>query len=98
MKKNQLFAALFVLIAFQSCISMQSVTISDVKQSKGTQVTASRGALGVLSLSVPKGIVEKATEDLKQGGVTGNVSTSLTLRNWFVVQYYRVVAVGYTEK
>jgi len=80
-----------------SCITMQSVGISDVKPSTGMEVKASSGGLGILTLTVPKKIVEQTTQELKSKGVVGNVSTVMTVRNWGIVQYYKVTAKGTTE-
>jgi hypothetical protein len=38
--------------------------------------------------------VEKTTYDLKNKGVTGNISTVLTIREWGIVQFYKVTASG----
>lgn len=98
MKKASIFILGLFLLSFQSCITMSSAGISGVKPGKGTEVQVSHGALGILALTAPREIVQKATDELRQKGVTGNVSTTLTMRNWGIVQYYRVVAVGQTDK
>lgn len=88
---------LLVSCGMTSCITMQSATISDVKPSTGTEVRSSAGGLGILGLSAPRNISEKATYKLKNKGAVGNVSTVLTMRNWGIVQYYKVTATGTTE-
>ena len=80
-----------------SCISIQSVSISNVKTLTGKEVKASAGGLGILTLTVPRDIAERATDELKNKGAVGNVSTVMTIRNWGVVQFYRVTATGTTE-
>jgi hypothetical protein len=86
-------------LCLQSCIVMTSTSIANVKPSSGRQVSASAGAMGFLRLTAPRQIAKKATEDLKQQGATSNISTTLTMREWFgIVQYYRVVATGQAEK
>ena len=80
-----------------SCVSMTSVSVSNVKPSNGTEVKASAGGLGILSLTVPRGVAERATNELKSKGGVTNVSTVLTMRNWGIVQFYRVTATGTTE-
>jgi hypothetical protein len=98
MRKVKKFIYVFIVSSsMTSCIMMQSATISDVKPSTGTEVSASAGGLGVLGLSAPRNIAEKATYELKNKGAVGNVSTVMTMRNWGIVQYYRVVAKGTTE-
>ena len=99
MKKIITFGLLTILIAtsMTSCISMQSVSVSSVKPSTGTEVRASAGGLGILTLTVPRNIAEKATYELKNKGAVNNVSTVMTMRNWWIVQYYRVTATGQTE-
>ncbi len=96
MKKILIMAAAPFL--FTSCIAMQSVSISDVKPTTGKQVEASASGLGFFALTVPKGVAERATNDLKGKQVVGNVSTVMTMRNWMIVQYYKVTATGTTEK
>ena len=86
-----------LLVSLQSCIMMQTTTISDIKASKGSKVEASNGGMGFLMLGVPRKIVQKAAEDLRQKGAVGNITTALSVRHWGIVQYYRVVATGYTE-
>lgn len=93
---------LFLFIAapclFTSCVAIQSVSISDVKPTTGKQVEATASGIGFFALTVPKGIAERATNDLKGKQVVGNVSTVMTMRNWMIVQYYKVTASGTTEK
>jgi len=99
MKKIIMFGLLTILISssLTSCISMQSVSVSNVKPSTGTEVRASAGGLGILTLTVPRNIAEKATYELKNKGAVSNVSTVMTMRDWVIVQYYRVTATGQTE-
>ena len=76
---------------------MNSVSISDVKPSTGTEVNGSASGIGFLHLGVPKGLAEKATYELKNKGAVGNVSTVLTMRDWYIVQFYKVTTKGTTE-
>lgn len=92
-----LSCTLLSLLSLNSCITMQSVSISDVKPSTGTEVNGSASGIGFLHLGVPKGLAEKATYDLKNNGAVGNVSTVLTMREWGIVQFYKVTAKGTTE-
>ena len=97
--KKKIKLTLIPLFAFvmTSCITMQSVSITNVKPLTGKEVRASAGGLGVLALTIPRDIAERATDELKNKGAVGNVSTVLTIRNWGVVQFYRVTATGTTE-
>jgi hypothetical protein len=97
--KKLFYVIMFAAIAtsFESCIAIQSTTISDIKPSGGTEVSATTSGCGVLHLSVPKGIAERAASELKSKGVTGNVTTVLTMREWGIIQYYKVSAKGTTE-
>lgn len=79
-----------------SCIMIQSVSISDVKPSSGRQIEASAAGVGVLGLTAPKNIGEKATNKLKNKQLVENVNTVLTMRNWLIIQYYKVTATGTT--
>jgi len=98
MKKIKNLLALFIACSsMTSCITMQSASISNVKPSTGTEVSASAGRFGILGLTAPRNIAEKATYELKNNGAVGNVSSVMTMRNWGIVQYYRVVAKGTTE-
>ena len=89
--------AVLITSSMTSCITMQSVSVANVKPSTGTEVKASAGGLGILTLTVPRDIAEKATYELKNKGAVGNVSTVMTMRNWGIVQFYRVTATGTTE-
>jgi hypothetical protein len=99
MKKLFKVGLLTILISasMTSCISMHSASIATVKPSTGTEVKASAGGFGILSLSVPRDIAEKATNELKSKGAVSNISTVMTMRNWWIVQYYRVTATGQAE-
>lgn len=93
-----LFCSGLLIASLNSCITMSSVSIADVKPSTGTEVTGSATGMGFLRLSVPAGLAEKATYELKNKGAVGNVSTVMTMREWFgIVQVYRVTAKGTTD-
>ena len=94
--KNKQITFLITLIFFtiNSCITIQGVSISDVNPDAGKYVKASSSGLGFLHLGVPRGLVEKTTYELKNKGVTGNISTVLTIREWGIVQFYKVTASG----
>ena len=94
--KNKQITLLITLFFFtlNSCITIQGVSISDVNPDAGKYVKASSSGLGFLHLGVPRGLVEKTTYELKNKGVTGNISTVLTIREWGIVQFYKVTASG----
>lgn len=97
MKKIIILSCTIVgLLSLNSCITMQSVSITDVEPSKGMEVNGSATGIGFLHLGVPKGLAEKATNELKEKGAVGNVSTVLTMREWGIVQFYKVTAKGTT--
>jgi hypothetical protein len=97
-KQMNLLMLMASLVFLQSCITMSTATVSNVKPTSGKEATASVGGMGILALTVPRDLAPRAVEELRQKGVTGNISTTLTVRNWLVVQYYRVVATGTTDK
>lgn len=95
MKNNQITLLItLVFFTLNSCITIQGVSISDVNPNAGKYIKASSSGLGFLHLGVPRGLVEKTTYDLKNKGVTGNISTVLTIREWGIVQFYKVTASG----
>ena len=96
-KLIKLLSFIIFSVSLNSCVMIQSVSISDVKPSTGTEVTGSASGIGILHITVPKGIAEKATYKLKNNGAVDNVSTVLTMREWGVIQYYKVTAKGTTE-
>lgn len=97
--KNKQITLLITLVFFtlNSCIAIQGISISDVNPDAGKYVKASSSGLGFLHLGVPRGLVEKTTYDLKNKGVKGNISTVLTIREWGIVQFYKVTASGTLE-
>jgi len=96
-KVTILFIMVVALFSLNGCVTMQIVSISDVKPSIGTKVNASADGMGFLHLGVPMNLAEKVTDELKSKGAVGNVSTVMTMREWGIVQYYQVNAIGITE-
>ena len=94
---TKLTLTLLIAGSMTSCISMQSVSITDIKPATGKEVKADRAGFGILSLTVPRQIAKRAADDLKSQGAVGNVSLVMTMRNWGIVQYYRVTATGTSE-
>jgi hypothetical protein len=92
------FCSGLLMASLNSCITMSSVSIADVKPSTGTEVSGSASGMGFLRLSIPVNLAEKAAYELKNKGAVGNVSTVMTMREWFgIVQVYKVTAKGTTE-
>lgn len=89
--------AVVAAIFLSSCVTINSATISNVKASNGTLVETKTSGAGVLGLSVPKKLAQRATESLKNKGAVDNISTILTMRNWGIIQYYRITAKGTTQ-
>jgi hypothetical protein len=99
MKKITQFLAAGLLVAsFSSCITMTSVTVSDVKPGGGSEVSAYADGMGFLYLTAPRDLGEKVAAELAGKGAVSNISTSMTMRNWGIVQYYKVTAKGSTGK
>ncbi|MFO0467796.1 MAG: hypothetical protein ACK5ZX_00635 [Bacteroidota bacterium] len=97
MKKIITFICLAIfLTSFNSCISIHSISITDVKSPSGKEVNGSASGIGVLHISAPKGLAERATYELRDKGAVGNISTVLTMRDWGVIQFYKVTAIGTT--
>jgi hypothetical protein len=62
-----------------------------------TIYTGSASGMGFLHLGVPKGLAENATYELKNKGAVSNISTVLTMREFGIVQIYKITAKGTTE-
>lgn len=90
--------AIFTLVSFNSCITMTSANVSNVSANNGNLVRASADGFGILHLSVPRDLAERVAGDLARQGATGNVSTVMTMREWGIVQYYKVIGAGTTGK
>ncbi len=94
---TKLTLTLLIAGSMTSCISMQSVSITDIKPSNGKEVKANKTGFGILSLTVPRKLARNAADDLKSQGAVSNISLVMTMRNWGIVQYYRVTATGTSE-
>ncbi|MBF0441886.1 MAG: hypothetical protein HQK54_08285 [Oligoflexales bacterium] len=83
-------------LLLSGCVSMTSVTISDMVSKAGTPVTVEKSAVGIMSLTVPSasGLEAAALKELRDKGAVKNVTTRLQMRNWVFVQVYGVVATG----
>ena len=95
-----IFSALICASMFTGCIALQCTTISDLSGGKGSSVSAEAGGMGFLMLTVPDraSLEGAAMKDLKEKGGTKNITSRLTMRNWMIVQYYKVSVSGEKEK
>jgi hypothetical protein len=88
------------LLAMTGCVSIESSSISDSPRgTAGTVVhVTEQGDLGVLHLSSPTDLTEKANKDLLaqcQSGRLSNVQTQLSDRDWVgIVQVYKLRATA----
>ena len=94
--KKQFFLSILTL-PLSGCIALTSVSMSNVIRKGGNNPQhAEVSGLGILGLTVPdsSALEVEALKQLRAKGVTKNITTRLTMRNWGVVQYYSVVATG----
>jgi len=95
---KHLLAASALFASLTSCITMTSVTVSDVRPGGGDEVSAYAEGMGFLYLTAPRDLGEKVAAELAGKGAVSNISTSMTMRNWGIIQYYKVTAKGSTGK
>ena len=97
MEKKRLYGIGLVLflLSTTSCVIKSSHVVSDVTEPTGKRIEVKAGGLGVLSLSVPK-LTEKIQERIRAAcpGEMVNVSSALTRRDFFIVQYYILKVSG----
>jgi hypothetical protein len=95
-KKLSLLFVLCGLILLSGCVAIHSVSIShmDTKGSNPQMTQAS--AMGFLTLTVPdmNELETKALSDLRNQGYVKNVRFRLEMRNFWIIQLYRVIAIG----
>lgn len=85
-----------VSLVFSGCVAIHSSSFSNVEAGGGTGYTAQAEAMGILSVTVPEihDLEDRALNGLKQNGATKNIRVRLEMRNFFVVQMYKVIAIG----
>ena len=97
MKKVIKFVSVaFIGASLTGCIALQSVSVSGVTPSGGSAVTTSASGLGILALTIPSitELERKALDDAKSQGASKNFSARLSMRNWVIVQNYKVEVTG----
>lgn len=85
-----------IVVVFSGCIAIHSTGFSNVDPSGGTMYSSQASGVGILSVTVPEinELEDKAIQGLRQQGANKNIRVRLEMRNFFVVQLYKVVAVG----
>lgn len=96
MKLASLFCMLAVVCLFSGCVAIHSTHFDSVDPSTGNKYSSSAEGIGILSVTVPEmsDLEDKALSGLKQHGALRNIRVRLEMRNFFVVQLYKVVVVG----
>jgi hypothetical protein len=97
MQKVCFFLAMVAMVClFSGCIAIYSTDFSNIDSSNGSRYSSSAEAQGILLVTVPEmsDLEEKALMGLKQQGALRNIRVRLEMRNFFVVQLYKVIAVG----
>ena len=92
---KQLFFAAFAIFALNSCVVMSSASVSNPGPT-GTMVSATASGTGFLALTTPsvESLERNAVQQLAGQGATKNVTTRLEMRNFVIVQLYKVTATG----
>ena len=97
MKKVLRIVALVAIPAFMSsCIAISSVSVSDPASGAGSTVTGDASGMGFLMLIAPdaESLEKEALAAAKANGATKNMTARLQMRNWMLVQNYRVIVTG----
>jgi hypothetical protein len=84
------------LFGLSGCFYMMSGTIS-ATSAHGTPVSAASSDWGILYLMIPNGLTTTANAQLVgqcPSGRISNVTTQLTVRDFFLAQMYTVSATG----
>jgi len=88
---------MLLAISLAGCIFIESSAISERSASGGTPVSASVSDWGFLLLTIPNGLTGAANTQLNSQCTSGkltDVQTELSMRNFFLAQYYNVSANG----
>ena len=97
MKKVIRIIALVAIPAFMSsCIAIQSVSVSNPDSGSGSAVTGDASGMGFLMLTTPDAasLEKEALAAAKANGATKNMTARLQMRQWLLVQNYRVIVTG----
>jgi hypothetical protein len=91
-------AALALCLSASACVMLNSASISESSGgASGTAVTTEYSDYGILHLTRPETLTANANTALMskcQTGMVSGVSTELSTREWFLIQYYTVNAAG----
>jgi len=96
LKYLPLLALTTACIGLAGCIMIQSSSISG-SAGPGTAVTGQANDMGILHLSVPQNLTQTANSQLLSGCASGKVTdvqTELSMRDFILVQMYKVSASG----
>ena len=88
---------MLLAISLAGCIFIESSAISERSASGGTPVSASVSDWGFLLLTIPHGLTGATNTQLNSQCTSGkltDVQTELSMRNFFLAQYYNVSANG----
>ena len=85
---------LFVCLSISGCVLLRSSTISD-RSDNGQTVSARLGDYGIVRLTVPEHLTPDVNSKLVAqcpSGMLTNVRTELSMREFFLIQWYTVSA------
>ncbi|KZZ45130.1 MAG: hypothetical protein MK185_14145 [Saccharospirillaceae bacterium] len=98
---QRIFAFLFLSITLTGCVSLNSVSLTQVPQERANQVTASADHWAILGIAFDNDFVDEAINDLRnqcQGGKLDGVLTKFQNTVYFLVVKREVVATAYCQK
>ncbi len=86
------FSAFVILVFMEGCVSLTSVSISDISKGSKDTVTESASGVGFLGLTTPSpdGLEREVVRKLASRGGAANISTRMQVRNFLIVQIYSV--------
>jgi hypothetical protein len=87
---------LAICISASGCVFIRSSAISD-RTATGAPLSGTASDYGYLELVAPSGLTQAAFANLLGGCATGKVTgvtSELSLRDFFIVQYYTVSVTG----
>ena len=94
----RVFLTALLVLVLSGCGTIQSMSVSNIVPENKNIVSAEETGTGILYLSIPDLIIaDKLRKQCPNGEVNG-VQTRLTLRNFFIFQFYKLKAEGYCSK
>lgn len=97
-RKIWTFISLFTMVLLTGCVSLNSVSLTQLPESREHLVTASASDMVFLGLTTQNDFVDEAVENLKakcQGGKLTGVLTKHQTTAYLVVFKREVIASGY---